>query len=516
MLRGRRRSVRGRLTVAAALPAVLLLALVGGCTGGRASGAGPEASASDSGSPTSVSSGPVTLRFAVYGDAGERRAYRTLARAYTRAHPQVTVEVSASSGFAGASRRLDRQLAAGRGPDVFVTDATAMPALQAAGRLQPVDELLEQRGISFGDSYERLGLEAMAADSALQCMPSDVSPYVVYYNPTLVSPLRSGRPGERTPSSLTGWTWDQFVRTARRASGNGVKGLYLPPSLSTLTPLMRSAGTDVVDDPSRPTTLTLSSSASVAALTRILTVARNARIAPTPAELAQQDAVGRFEDGRLGMLIGTRALVPRLRHHLGLSFDVFPLPSLGVSATVADVEGYCLNRASGQTAAAADFLAFAVGNRGSAITTRSGAVMPANLAVQRSRAFLQPDHQPADANVFVAVMRRASTLPNPTAWAAVVRAEQPYLDRLFYAEVPDLAATLPRMDAVSAALLAPPSPSSTPSSTPSGTPSSDAPTSPSGAAGATGVPGGTSTGPASVPTPAISPAPAHVSGSPAR
>ena len=54
--------------------------------------------------------------------------------------------------------------------------------------MQPVDELLEQRGVQFGDNYQRIGLEAFAADSALQCMPNDVSPYVVFYNKRLLAP----------------------------------------------------------------------------------------------------------------------------------------------------------------------------------------------------------------------------------------------------------------------------------------------------------------------------------------
>ena len=81
-----------------------------------------------------------------------------------------------------------------------------MPALVAEGRVQPVDELLEERGVQFGDSFERLGLEAMAANSALQCMPSDVSPTVMFYNRRLISPsLLMGIPGQPDPA-VRGWS----------------------------------------------------------------------------------------------------------------------------------------------------------------------------------------------------------------------------------------------------------------------------------------------------------------------
>jgi len=33
-----------------------------------------------------------------------------------------------------------------------------------------------------------------------------------------------------------GWTWEQFVAAARAGSQGGVKGVYLPPRLTTLLP----------------------------------------------------------------------------------------------------------------------------------------------------------------------------------------------------------------------------------------------------------------------------------------
>jgi multiple sugar transport system substrate-binding protein len=332
-------------------------------------------------------------------------------------------------------------------------------------RVQPVDQLLEERGVEFGDNYERLGLEAFAADDALQCMPTDVSPYVVFYNRRLFSSVRLAEPGQDEPTPETGWRWEQFAEAARQMSKQDVKGVYLAPELTTLTPLLRSAGTDIVDDPKEPTTLQLADGPTRAALEQILMVARNPRIAPTPAQLAQQGAFGRFRNDRLGMMIGTRAMVPRLRSNPSLRFDVFPLPSLGRLQTVADVSGYCISHDTRHQADAADFLAFATGNRGAALTARSGGVVPANLVALHSESFEQPGQLPLNVAVFTSVMRRADTMPDPPAWPQVISTTRPLLDRLFYAPVLDLDTLLPRIDRVSAALLAQPTPS--PSESPS-------------------------------------------------
>ena len=216
---------------------------------------------------------------------------------------------------------------------------------------------------------------------------------------------------------------------------------------------MRSAGSDIVDDPKRPTTLTLSNSDSRDPLDRILNLARNHRLSVTRPELRKQGAVSRFMNGKLAMMIGTRALVPTLRRDKNLVFDVYPMPSMGRSQTIADVSGYCINRDSDHVSAAADFLAFASDDRGSAIAARSGAVVPANLDALRSPSFLQVNKFPINVNVFTKVVRRADTMPNPPAWPEVVARTQPGLDRLFYAPFPDVERLLPRIDGISADVL---------------------------------------------------------------
>ena len=448
-----------------ALPLVatgLLCLVATGCTGGSADE--PRASASASASSSAVSPEPVTLRFSVYGGPEVRKAYRQLAVDYHLDHPEVTVEVEASGDVVTARDRLHRHFAAQDPPDLFLADQTDLAGLVAGDRVQPVDELLEKRGVQFGDNYQRLGLEAFAADSALQCMPNEVSPYVVFYNKRLLVPRNLVGPEDEPPTPEKGWKWEQFELAARQMSTNGVRGLYLPPRLSTLMPLMRSAGADIVDDPRKPTTLTLADDANREALEQVLTLARDPNLTPTARQLSKEDALTRFENGSLGMLVGTRDLVPRLRQNPDLHFDVYPLPSLGQARTVADVTGYCLSKDTAHVEQAADFLAYAAGPKGSETMAASGGVVPANLAALHSAQFLEPTQFPRQGAVFDEVMRRADSLPSVAGWPSVVTQTQPYVDRLFTAPVLDLDTLLPKVDQVSAEILAAAaSPSASPS-----------------------------------------------------
>jgi multiple sugar transport system substrate-binding protein len=448
-------------------PAVALLTalVVTACTSEAGDpAASPSPTPSTSPTPSASPTGPVTLRFAVYGTPEVVTAYKRLASTYMTEHPEVTVKVEVAEDAVTARDHLERDFDRETPPDLFLTPQTALPDLVDDDRVQPVDVLLEERGVEFGDTYQRLGLEAFAGNAALQCMPNDVSPYVVYYNKRLLLPKALVAPDDTPPTPETGWTWEQFALAARQMSRGDVKGVYLAPRLTTLIPLVRSAGEDVVDDPQEPTTLTLADDGTRAALEQILTVARDPSLTPTPKQLARQDEVSRFENGKLGMMIGTRELVPRLRAKPDLHFDVFPLPSLGRARTLAEVTGYCIAKQSTNVPAAADFMAYAVGEEGSAIMAESGAIVPSNLAALHSASFADPSQFPRNTVVYDQVIRRADAMPRAPGWRDVVSQTQPFLDRMFYAPVIDLDTLLPRIDEVAAVQLERPeeSPSATP------------------------------------------------------
>lgn len=427
---------------------IMVGALLAGCTT-----ADPERNAAPSPSPATSSSTPpepATITLAVFGEKDYLAAYDELVAAFTEDQPHVTVELET---FGEASDVME----AVRGddpPDVFLADHADLPALVQEGLVQPVDSLLEERQVDFGDGYQRGGLTAFAANARLQCMPHDVSPLVVYYNEDLVDLSRLGSEDEEPPNALDGWTWEMFAAAARQASRGPASGVYIEPSLASLAPFVWSAGGDLVDDPQAPTTLTLSEGDSRAALEQVLALVRDPQVNPTGEELGRRDAVERFLRGRLGMILAPRSLTPVLRSAEGLDFDVMPLPSLGRVRTVADPTGYCIAAGTDAVEAAGDLLAFAVSREGAAITTRTGYIVPSNLEVANSAAFLQQSRQPRNSFVFNEGVRRAQTLPFTPQWPQLADAVAPTLDRLFNAPVIDLEALLERVDRVSAEILA--------------------------------------------------------------
>jgi len=434
-----------------------MCATIAGCT--SADSDKPVASSSPSlSSSASASPEPVTLRLAVYGNEASVASYDDLALAFQNNNPNVTVEIEHAPDAEAAFSELLVEYEARDTPDVFLLDHRNLPALVEDQRVLPVDALLEERQVDFGDDFQRDALEAFSESSALQCMPHDVSPLVVYYNEELLSLLSLVAIDEDPPNAVDGWSWEQFSAAARQMSRGRIHGVYIEPNLETLSPFIASAGGEIVDDPQSPTTLLMSDEDTRAALEQVLTLVRDPEVTPSRGELERQGAVTRFKKGKLGMILGTRALTPELRAKESLNFEVMPLPSLGRYHTIASMNGYCISSQSDNVAVAADFLAFATGRVGATITSLDGYVVPSNVEVALSPAFTQPSQQPRNSSVFNEGVRRSDPTPFIKEWPAVLRATQPLLERLFYSPVIDLDTQLEQIDLISQPILSPEEP----------------------------------------------------------
>jgi multiple sugar transport system substrate-binding protein len=425
-------------------------------------------------STTPTPAGPTLLTFAVYGPPQVVTAYTKIAADFSAAHPDTVVNIRPYDNHEQAMAALDKERADGTVPDAFLAGLEDIPGLVEAKAVRRLDELLGERHVDFGDGYQRDSLEAFSADNALQCMPVDVSPLVVYYNTALVNLTTLTEPGQRQITSETGWSLDQFAEAARQATRGRVRGVYVAPELEQVAPFVWSGGGHVVDDLDKPTTLTLSDDASASALEKLLEVVRNPQITFSKAQLDRRSALQRFKTGSLAMMLGFRSLTPELRAQENLSFDVMPLPRVGVRATSGRSSGLCLSSESEHPEKTADFLAYAVSDDAMGVLASTGYVVPTNIDVVNSDAFLQPTENPVSAAVFPAAVRNIHSLPTVPTWPSVAASTADLLQGLFYDPVIDpLVDRLKAIDAASAPLFTPvptepASPSGSPSATPTG------------------------------------------------
>ncbi|MFC5494057.1 ABC transporter substrate-binding protein [Nocardioides caricicola] len=427
-----------------------------GCTGGSSD---PEV-----GPTKPASQKPVVLTFGVYGPDAALAAFASTVSVWnaTTEGPEVKLRTWESRDRMRAALESGVPV-----PDVFLAPRADLRWLLDNGYAQPVDELLDERGVNFGDGYSRDALQAFSAEDRLQCMPYAVSPMVIYYNRELVNFERMRNRGLDAPDEdATSWSFEQFAAAAEFASRprRDTKGVHISASLSGLGPFIESGGGSVFDDAVDPTSLTFSSDDSQGALERSLELLRNPNVTLDEDQLAEASPLQWFERGKLGMIAGYRQMVPQLRLVQGLDFDVMPMPVLDSSATVGDVTGLCLSRKAASTSAAADFMVYQLSVDAVTRVTRTGYLLPANLEVALTDAFLQPGRMPDHAVFFNNAIRSMRLAPMIDNLPELEEAVQPSLDQLVYGVgVLDLDAVTQEIDETSRTVLDPESVSESPS-----------------------------------------------------
>lgn len=418
-----------------AVATVVLGASLAGCTSDEPTAAPDPTPSVTEPAATESPAEPVTLELAVHGGPRVVRVYEKILAAFSEERPEVGVELTVHPDAATAAAAVDASLANEDGPDVFMLDPVYLPYFVQDQRLEPLDTLLEDRGLQFGDDYQRAALTAFSANSRLQCMPAEMSPLVVYYNRDLVSRQALAAEGIVLPRAEETWGWQEFEVAARQAAltdGFGpVKGVHLPADLEVVTAFVRSAGGEIVDDLFEPTSLTLTSDDALTAVAEVVALARDDQVALSLEDVEDRPAVDWFAEGQLGMFIGTREDLPELRKVEELRFDTISLPSLGRSRSVSQMSGLCIDARSDSVDAAADLVAFVVGPEASRIAARSGAIVPASLEIIYEGAFNQPSKQPRSAAAFAAGVRRSDPLPYSAAWIAVREKADAVLTRLY-------------------------------------------------------------------------------------
>ncbi len=410
--------------------------------------------------PTSKAPGMARLVFAVWGNEAEVDAYEEIVAAYNRESEVVDVHVEA---WSDPSSMLADIRAGEVTPDLYLLPREELAETLEADRNRPLLDLLDARGVAFGDEFPRDAISAFSAEDALQCMPYAASPMVIYYNTDLVDFERmAARELPVPPEDREYWTLEMFRAAAEFASRprKESKGVYIEPTLRGLAPFVYAGGGRMFDDDVDPTSLALADEDSADALRQTLEVLRDPTITLSSRQLRAQSALDYFEDGKLGMVAGFRDLTPTLRQVPGLNFDVMPMPEIDDDATVGDLTGVCVAEGpQDRVEQSADFLVNLLSDEAVTTMAETGYLMPTKIDVNFSDAFLQPELQPANARVFVNAVRSMVVPPLLQGWPELEAAVDPDLERLLnQALLEDLDADLALIDEKSQAVLNPEEP----------------------------------------------------------
>jgi multiple sugar transport system substrate-binding protein len=388
-----------------------------------------------------------SVRFLVFGDPPEIRAYRTLISAFEKEVPDVDVQLVEASDREDLLTRLSTSFAGGSPPDLFLINYRFYGQFASKGVLEPLGERAEESDVLDLDGFYPEAVDAFRWKGELTCLPQNISSLVVYYNRDLFKRYA-------VPEPRPGWTWGEFVQTAqaltRDEAGVAVRGqdpdqpqtatppkvavygVGVEPTVIRIAPFVWSIGADLVDDEERPTKFTLDSIAAKAALGEFFALRTRDGVAPSDVEVEAEDDESRFANGRLAMLLSSRRSTPTFRESARFDWDVAPLPIHRKPAGILHSDAYCMTTASRQKDVAWRFVEFALGAEGQRIVARTGRTVPSLREVAESEAFLDPAKKPRRSRVFLDGIPTIRRVPTISTWPEVEDAAEGILENGMY------------------------------------------------------------------------------------
>ena len=354
--RARRRARRWAGPLAVLTSVVLVTA---GCTDDPGPQPAPEPTTPATSSPKGP---PSRLTFGVFGPRDEIDAFRGVVDVYNSTSDDSTVTLRT---WPSHDALLGDLKDGAKVPDVFLASRSDLAWLREQKITQPVDDLLDERGVDFGDDYSRDALEAYSVDNRLQCMPYGISPMVIYYNKQLVNfaqdaqarDRRAGRRGRhgaldlrpvRERRRLRDPAGQALARGVRRPHAARPRAVHL---LRRRLPLRRPVEPDLAGALRRGQSRRPRADAAAAA-----------RPAASRSPRSSSSRPPRWSGSSAAGSAWSRASArwcPSCGGCAGLEFDVMPMPVLDSYATVGDITGLCLSSRAASTPEAADFLVHA-------------------------------------------------------------------------------------------------------------------------------------------------------------
>lgn len=365
-----------------------LAALAAGCAGSDGGDGGIVQTVVVTATPPPLPEGAKTVLRVGTGDSGEGLTpHNRIIEAFEAANPDIQVQLE-PVGTGDYYARIFTQIAAGDPPDLLQIGDDAVPMFVSRGAFLPLDEFIRGEYPLDTSIYLPGMLGPGQVEGVQYLLPKDYSSLAVYYNKILFD-------AAGLPYPQDGWTWDDFVETARALtltddSGNVTQwGVQLPGPWSTgFEAWVAQAGGTLISEDGTQIEGFMDSPEVAEAMQFYGDLYHALNVAPPPADMNSFGGGNtEFENGTAAMRIFGRWPQTGLLENPNLDLGVVGLPVGAQRANVLFWGGFGISSLSEHPEAAWRFLRFYVGQEGAEVWKDWG--LPAVASVAEDAGMLQ-------------------------------------------------------------------------------------------------------------------------------
>ena len=336
----------------------------------------------------------VHIAFATWGSESEIKILKPMLEEFEKQNDGIKVDLMhiPQNYF----QKIHLLFASNTAPDVIFINNLYLPLYANAGVLE---DLTNYDEFEY-DRYFPKSIEAMKFKGKIYALPRDVSNLVFFYNKDLFKKLKVDYPAKD-------WTLDDLLNKAKRLTTKETFGIsFEEKPLYYLPYMLYYDGWGANDSANYFGRNVLNQSANKKGLEFYADLRRKYHVAPKKEEIGSATMAQMFLQGKIGMYLSGRWLVPKFRQEATFDWDVAEFPK----TMFMDSSGWAIAKSSKHKFEAIKLIKFLASKDNSQKFAQSGLIVPARMDSANSKYFLD-GQKPKNAKVFLNTAK--NSVPTP-------------------------------------------------------------------------------------------------------
>ena len=320
------------------------------------------------------------VQFASWGSKSEMDIIKPILADFEKENPDIKIDFMhiPQNYF----QKIHLLFASNTAPDVIFINNLYLPLYS---------DLLEE--LEPPKNFYQQALDALSWNGRLYAVPRDISNLVIYYNKNLFD--KKGIPYPKSD-----WDFNKFLKTAQKLTNNNTFGINFEEEPLYYLPFLLSNGGGILPDE-------ITKPESQKSLDFYADLRKKYHVAPLKSESASATMAQMFLQGRLGMYLSGRWMVPKFRQECTFDWDVVQFPKGDKGSIVqTDASGWAVTKSSKHKTEALRLINYLSSKESSEKFTRSGLIVPARLDVS-----IVDGQKPYNGRVFTDIIKTSKPTP---------------------------------------------------------------------------------------------------------
>ena len=343
----------------------------------------------------------------------------------------LTVTPQASVPFDDYQTRFRTLIAGGSPPDLMRLNDDFLREMSDKETIMDIEPYLSESGVDTADYFEGV-LDFTALPNGRAGLAIGALPRVIYFNKTLFE--EKGVPLPPTTWTSDGWTWEDFLETARALTSEDTWGACVVTDTAyENTFAVNNGGAGIFSEDGR--SFALADPEGVEALQWVADLALVHEVAPTWAEVSGDDAEqALFVGGRLAMLFSSMSISGYLSENVtDFEWDIAPVPGNVNQYSESSMALMVIPTSAANPDGAWEFLQYITGPEGGQAIAENRVGVP--LSRTAAEALVPGEAGPANIHLFTEAANNNQSVHSTTATAAAVALYRPELERALIGEI---------------------------------------------------------------------------------